>query len=932
MRFLFTAGLVLLIVSSQAQTGSISGKITDSSGKKVLPLTTITVFIAKDTTIVTYRLSTETGEFKIPNLPINVPLRMMATYSGYEAYRKDFTLEATNPAINFGSIALVNTSKQLDEVIVIAERPPVVIKQDTIEFNASAFKTLPSALLEDLLKKLPGVMVDENGNITVNGRIVNRLLVDGKRFFGDDPKMATRNLPSNLIDKIQVMDDKDEMALNNDGDMSKIGKVLNITLKKSVKKAVFGRAFAGAGTDERYEAGAIVNSFRDTLQMSLIGFANNINRSSFSTRDITTLGGFSRSGWGTINGNGNSAGQQGFTVDGFSLGGTGQGLNRANGIGFNLNHSPTKAINFSFQYMYGTTHNDLEQVQNTQRYFGDTIVNTRTNTTATSNGTTHNVSVSGGWKPDTLNNTTLRVAYAYSDNNSHAPSFLSTDNSKLGTLNTGTGTLLTKSQTDYYSHVLNYTHRFKNRPGQVLSAIQVLNRNENPASAVTESFNNYLYPTNSNVLFQQLRSTSSPSTNFYQYINYSAPLGKRLTLRLNPYFTYQKNEQAILTFGKTAATGKYDSANLSLGSGLTREMSRWSTAAILSYKIGNVTVNAGGAWLQQWINNGFTNKLLSNHRYYSNLLANISINYKKISLGFSQEVNPPSINYMIPVPDNSNPFYVNTGNPDLRPSRRNIINLNGNYYHTKTSTNLYFSGQTFFTDDAVIQSVYLSSNGVQTNTPINVNGAWSSYLDAGVSRQFKNQQKLNITVSAGPTFNFIRTPVVFNAEKSSLTTISSGINTGLALNYRDIIELNPKYNITVNQSHYTSSAFTNRNITTQVLQGDFIVRLPKKIVWETNLYYRLLNEVAPGLPKTSVYWNAAVTVLMFKEDKGQLRFAVYDILNSNTNVYRYFSGNAIVDNRTNVLQRYYMITYTYNIRSFGNQTQKVGGRSNLFNF
>ena len=689
MRYIFTALSCLVTLFSYAQSGNISGKVTDSSRSRVLPLATVTIFIAKDTSIVTYRLSNELGEFKIPGLPMNTGLRLMITYSGYEAYRKDFILTAAAPTIVFGDLSLVHTSKQLDEVIVISERPPVSIKNDTIEFNATAFKTLPSALLEDLLKKLPGVSVDENGDITVNGRKVNRLLVDGKRFFGDDPKMATRNLPSNLIDKIQVMDDKEEIALNNDGDMSKIGKVVNITLKKSVKKAVFGRVFAGGGKDEgiandaRYEAGAIINSFRDTLQMSLIAFANNINRSSFSTRDITTLGGFARSGWGNINGSGNSAGQQGFTLDGFSLGGTGQGLNRANGVGFNLNHSPTKIINFSFQYMYGTTHNDLIQEQNTQRYFGDTAVNTRTNTISATDGRTHNASVSAGWQPDTVTNMKLRVAYAFAGTNSDALSSLNTNNSKLGVLNNGSGNLYTDGHTNFVSEVLSYSHLSLKKKGRALSMTQVFNYNQNPVATITESFNNYLYPTGSSILFQQLRSTQTPATNLFLFVNYSDPVTKQLTLRLNPSITYQKNEQAVLTFGKMMASGNYDSLNTSLSSSLTREMTRWTSPVTLSYKIGKVTVNAGASWLQQWINNGFSSSSKNTQTYYSNLLGSLSLNYKKISVGFSQDVNAPYINYLIPVPDNSNPFYVINGNPDLRPSKRSNINLNAQFYQTK---------------------------------------------------------------------------------------------------------------------------------------------------------------------------------------------------------------------------------------------------------
>ena len=205
-------------------------------------------------------------------------------------------------------------------------------------------------------------------------------------------------------------------------------------------------------------------------------------------------------------------------------------------------------------------------------------------------------------------------------------------------------------------------------------------------------------------------------------------------------------------------------------------------------------------------------------------------------------------------------------------------------------------------------------------------------VDAGISRQFKNGNNQSLTISAGPSFNLNKTPVLFNNERSQLTTAGAGFNAGFQLNYKDLVEFNPKYILNINRSHYTDARFTNRDITGNVVTGELILRIPKKIVWETNLFYRVLNEVAPGLPTASIYWNAAVTLLMFNQDKGQLRFAVYDILNSNTTVNRYFSGNSIIDTRYNVLQRYFMLTYTYNIRTFGNQKAKVGGRQSLFNF
>ncbi|SJZ35983.1 outer membrane beta-barrel protein [Sediminibacterium ginsengisoli] len=931
MKCLLTALTSLFFISLSAQTGTVSGKIIDSASKKGLALVTVTVFRAKDTSIVTYRLSTESGEYKIPGLPMNIPLRLMATYSGYDALRKDFILTEKEPAVNFGEIGLTGTSRQLDEVIVVAERPPVVIKKDTIEFNASAFKTLPSALLEDLLKKLPGVMVDDNGNITINGQKVNRLLVDGKRFFGDNPQMATRNLPSNMIDKVQVMDDKEEIDFNNDGDLSKIGKVVNITLKKAIKKAVFGRVLAGLGSDERYETAAILNTFRDTLQLSLLGFANNINRSSFSTKDITQLGGFSRSGWGTINGNGNAAGQQGFTVDGFSLGGTGSGLARANGLGFNLNHSPSDKVNFSFNYMFGNTHNDLEQTINTQRFFEDTVVTARTLTTKTSGGRTHNLASSGGWKPDSLTNMTIRLSYAHADQWSEAPSVITTTNNKIGAVNNGTGVLTTNGFSDSYSEVFMFSRRSAKVKARNLSITQVLTYNTNPLSSITENLNSYQYPVFSNLVFQQLRATNTPTTNGYLFVNYSTPLSSRLTLRLNPSLTYQKNQQDVITYGKYLASGNYDSLNVSLTSNLAREMTRGQAGGVLSYRINNVNLNAGVGWLQQWINNSFTGGAGS-RLYYSNVLLNLSVNWKRFSVGFSQDVNAPGINFLLPTPDNSNPFFIVYGNPGLAPAKRNNINFNGNIIDARKNINFYFSGQSAITDDAVIQAIELGSNGIQQNKPVNVRGVWSNYFNMGFSKQYKNAKQLNVTVSGGTDFSLNRTPIRFNNEDSRLTGLSIGGNVGVALNWNDLIEFSPRYSINSNQSHYTSNAFNSANIIQQVLQGEFIVRMPKKIVWETNMYYRHLNQVAPGLPKASVYWNAAVTLLMFKQDKGQLRLAVYDILNSNTSVVRFINTNAITDNRTNVLQRYFMLTYTYNIRSFGGQTTKVGGNKSLWNF
>jgi hypothetical protein len=326
---LLTAALLLAtaLLHAQDNKGSIKGKLVDSSGKQVLSLATITVFKAADTSIITYRLSDPQGEFKVPGIPLNIDCRAVITFSGFRVMRKEFRLTPEEPNLDFGPIHMTSDTSSLDEVLVIAERPPVVVKKDTIEFNASAFSTLPTALVEDLLKKLPGVNVDGEGNITVNGRKVNRILVDGREFFGNDPKMASRNLPANIIDKVQVAEDKDERELNPDKPAGDIGQVINLKLKKGIKQGWFGKAYAGAGTDDRYEAGGIVNLFRDTLQVSILGFTNNLNRAGFGFTDLRQLGGFDRSG---INEMAVYSGG-GLSLNGISFGGTGQGINTSSG-------------------------------------------------------------------------------------------------------------------------------------------------------------------------------------------------------------------------------------------------------------------------------------------------------------------------------------------------------------------------------------------------------------------------------------------------------------------------------------------------------------------------------------------------------------------------------------------------------------------------
>lgn len=924
MRNLMIAAALLCTVTAFSQTGAISGKVADSSGKKFLSLATITIFKAKDTSIITYRLSNDGGEFKIPNLPFDLPMRLMVTYSGYEAYRKDFMVTAAEPVVNLGSLKLTGTSRQLDEVIVMAERPPVVIKKDTIEFNASAFKTLPTALLEDLLKKLPGIQVDENGDITVNGQKVNRILVDGKRFFGDDPKMATRNLPSNMVDKVQVIDDKDQIAQNNDGDMSNIGKVINLTLKKAIKKALFGKLYGGYGSSDRYEMGGIINTFRDTLQMSILGFSNNINRSGFSMQDVTQLGGFNRSGFNSMS-IWSGGGREGFAINGISFGGTGQGLTTATGGGINLNHTPSKDLSFYGQYFYGGTRSDLVTDGSTQRFFGDTILLSSGGGTTLTRTQTHNLNGGGNWRKDSLTNLTFSGGVSFGNNHSNSVSIGGSQNNKFGPVSNSNGISSTNGATESYNFSAYLTHRWRNHRNRSISFNHYMNYNRNPVDNIYESINQYIYPSASTLVVQQLRSNNTPNTNASFGIAYSDMLSPKLTLRINNRVEYNNQAQIVGVYAKHAASGFYDSLNATLSNDLRREHTRFANSFTLSYRINKVMVNFGANLMEQWINNSFA-KGLPSRLHYSNVLFSTGFNWKRVNMNISQNVNPPYISYLNPVTDNSNPFYIVNGNPNLLPSHQTNFYLNGSIFDVKRSVNYnaYMSGSA--EDNAVITSLVLNSSGVQVSTPVNVNGVKRANFNVRVNKQFKKNPKFLFSVDIGASGNYGQSPMMFNGVMSETNNYGFTPNLRLNLNWHDVVEFNPSFNVSLRKNTYSNPAFTATDYTSQNLQGEFIVRLPKKFVWESNIAYSYISNLAPGLPKTNVYWNAALTLLMFKEDKGQLKLAVYDILNRNTNVNRYINGNMISDSRTNVLQRYFMLTYSYNIRAMGTQKAKVGGK------
>lgn len=936
MKKIFLTATVSLLSFFAFSQGTLKGKVMDSASAKPLGYATVTVFKSSDTAIITYRLSTPDGEFKVPGIPLNLDCRAVISFSGYGVYRKEFTISGENTTLDLGTINMASDAKSLDEVLVIAERPPVIIKKDTIEFNASAFKTLPNALVEDLLKKLPGVMVDKEGNITVNGKPVNRILVDGKVFFGDDPKMATRNLPANAIDKVQVTDDKEELMRNGDDNINNVGKVVNITLKKGVKKGWFGKLYAGAGTMDRYEGGGIANIYRDTLQLSVLGYINNLNKPGFSYSELISTGGFDRvrsNSASNQSSNWNNASGSGVSINGINFGGSQNfgGISTSVGGGFNLNLAPTNKKSMYFQYFNGNIRAPRESSTDIQQFFGDTII--RNNTRLTGDMVTHGHTLGTGLrlKPDSVTNILFNASFhkgmQFEDRNSEVIA----ENNKIGPLSQGLIIQNNDATATYYRHNLSVTRLSKTKKGRRYNIYHNLDYNDRNNDYVSESEVHYIYPNTFDSIYAQLRKERIPRIDISTSFNYSEPLDKHFTIRVGGRHEYSRLNNRVYTYNRSTGNDKFDLLNDELSSDFKRLSNRYIFNPALEYRWKDLTITPGIRFMKQVVNNRLLSPELEIKQDQFDILPSFSVVYKQLNFNYSKDVTLPGWTSLNPVVDISNPFFIFKGNPNLEPSRRN--NLSVNYYFNDPKRFINVGGyvSASFTDNDVIQQIVVDDRGVQTTSPVNADGSRNYSMNWNVNKQYKTRHNVIFMWNTGNWMGVNKSKLIFNGKETWQTTFNYNHWFGVGLNLNDKFEWNINYSFGKNFTRYTTSDFRELNVNYQSFGNELVLRWPKHLIWETQFSYNKNGNIPAGMPQQNIQWNAALNITMLKNEAGVLKLFVYDILNSNNNIWVNANRNMVTTMQGNILSQYFMATFSYNVRPSGAK-RRVGGRERLFMF
>ena len=934
MKIILLLFMCVAICTTSFSQATLKGKLIDSTAKIPLGLATVTVFKASDTAIITYRLSNPEGDFKIPGLPFDVKCRVVVSYSGYIGYRKEFTVRSDQPVLNLGTVYMSPASVAMQEVVVYAERPPVVIKKDTVEFNASAFKTLPNALVEDLLKKLPGVQVDKDGNIMVNGKPVNRILVDGKTFFGDDPKMASRNLPSQVIDKVQVTDDKEEMLRNGDDNANNVGKVINLTLKKGIKKSMFGKAYAGGGGGPqggRYEMGAIANIFRDTLQVSVMGYSNNLNRPGFSVTDMRQTMGISRSietmGGNSNNNNNTSNFGSSFSINDINFGGESRngGVTKSDGVGININHSPSNKRSIYGQYFYGRVHTDVQNENRTDIYKEDTVINNFSKQHYTEIGNSHVFGAGANLKPDSTINLIIGLNYVISGTKSEKNDARSGVNNFLGNLNNGIVNNISDLKTNMYSHNIMFTKLSRSKKGRRLNITQYMGWSKRDRDDYTNARISYQQPVGKDTVYRQLRNEWVPTWTANMAGNYSEPLIKNFFFRLGARYDYEKMDDRVGTFANNTSGPIKD-----LSSRFSRESNKYSVSGGIEYRYKDFTFRPGIRYQSQRFDNNIYSLNQSITQEQHNVLPQFDFVYKKLSLSYNRDVVLPYYSNLIPVLNNSNPYMTRLGNPNLQPALQDRVRITLNTYSPKSTLGVWSWFEASQSKNVIVDSIALDQSGIQTIYPVNANGYKRVATNFGLYQNKRNSKNFMIPWNFGTWTEYVRNYFYYNGVRSLQNRLNCNFWSGIGFNWDDKLELNQEYSFSYRFVKNSNAGFEDIKTFSQTIGTEVIVRYIKHVIFDTRLRLITNNMFDDPTLKKIYLWNAAVNFTFFKDERAVLRISANDILNQGKNVYMSPNQNTAFFSKGDVLAQYFLSTFTYNLRPAGSKKTAAGGKWSLF--
>ena len=909
------------LVSQAQKNGSIKGILYDSVAKQPVTSATITVLQKKDSSLVTFTMTDNKGHFDITGLG-NGEYRLLITHVNYHNNSKQFTIDDANKNRDLGNVIMHNTAQLLDEVVVTAEAPPVTLIGDTVQYNAGSFKTPPNANVEQLLKKLPGVKVEKDGTVKAQGQEVKRVLVDGKEFFGTDPKIATRNLPSDAVDKVQVYDRSSDAAQLTGFDDGNSEKTINLKLKKDKKKGLFGKASVGGGTNDRYEGRFNVNSFKGARQLSVIGMGNNTNAEGFSFMDMLNFSGelnrMRQNGGGSITLSGSDAAM------GAAAGNNNSSIRTIWGGGLNYNNIIGNSTEFTSNYFYNRYNPKIEKSSQQQYILPDGSNLFRTENSLSNNiNNSHRLNLGADIRLDSFHSIKISPSLGYQQTDNSVNSQYETRSQNNILANQGFSNNQSSSTAYNFRNDILFRKRFRTR-GRTFSLSLQTTWNEGDGDGSLMSINQFFNPDGSPLRTDSINQRNDNTSDLRSYnvrAVYTEPIIKKSLLELSISNSNSKSTSNKTTYDFNKLNGKFDQLNPLLSNdfentyGYTNAGVRWRS----QFKKFNFAVGANWqkAELEGKIIAGAKDSLIS--KTFTNILPNARFQYnftkfKNLQINYSAATNQPTMSQLQPIPDVSNPLNIRDGNPGLKQEYSHVATINFMSVDPFRNKNLFSYFMIRQTNNKIVNYDTINAQGIKRTKPVNVNGVYniSGSVSLGLPARF-----LKGTVNISSNLGYDKSKQFINGSGNTISTYSAGPELRLDMSPVNTFDVSLIAGINYNKSHYSLQSGLDALYLSQNYEADISWQLPKSFYFNTEFTYTVNNKLANGFNLRVPLWNAYISKQFLKFNRGELKLSVFDLLNENVNISRSSNQNYIEDSRTKTLQRFFMLSFTYSLSKNG---------------
>lgn len=895
------------VLFAQQPPRAVSGTLIDSLG--AVPGMTVKLTSDKDSMVVA---SDTKGGFSFGAV-FSRNFKITVSGLGYEAMSRKYAMDNLNTAIRLDPIKLKVQTNMLGQVNVTAINP-ITIKEDTVEYKAAAYKVREGSPVEDLLKKLPGVSVDKDGNVTAHGKQITKVRVNGKDYFNGDVQTATQNLPADIVENIQVIDDYGDQANLTGIKTGDPDKILNITIQKGKRTGKFGQGTVGIGNDDRYLARISANAFREDEQVSLIGTVNNNNTNAFNLG--AGGGGGGRAGRG---GGGGSAGGGVSTANGITT-------NRS--LGFNYRNEWGKKITVYGSYSYANRDRLSTTTSQTQSLFQSGAILGADNSDGRTHNLNHRIDFNMEYRIDSLNYLKINPNFNYNSSNDNSTDAFS--NTRNDTTVTGNELALTNSTAPSGSISVLYNHKFAKK-GRNFSINTSLGYSKN-----TQDLNDQYTTEQAGIttpLYQQI-NTNNSSNRYGISLSYTEPIGNGNYLEANYNHNYSNTDNNRynyridpVTLGQTYVDSlstlyNYQFITNKFGLNLRGVKTKYN------YTVG-MAVQPGS--LDGQSHNFSTSTHTLNYIPTARFIYNFAKNHS-LSVNYSGSNSQPSFTQLQLQPDFSNPQNRIYGNPDLKPAFNNNVSLRYNQFDIASGNSLFTNLSFTSTQDKIVSNTRpitvgttsgttSRNNTIQETRYLNTDGFYSANGNYAYSKPFANR-KFTVTLNGGANFNNnisylndvrnVGKNWVFNQGARIRIDIDSLMDTEVSGNY------------SVNTTNYSIPSFISTDARTWTLGLDGRNYFFKGWILGYNLTQTINHGFSSTVKANPTLLSTYVEYQFLKGNIGALRFQAFDLFNQNTGVTRSVSGNQIIDTRTNRLGRYFMLSFAIRLQKFAGSK---GGRN-----